>query len=472
MPAHPTVYRAIIEEVVGSLKEDFEEFGLGEDVLHTLRNKWEQRLEASRAADFSNPHPAPSNPHAAQYNGIGSAAVNNVRTGSPNINRTNSPASIAQSRGASRTNSIGSSNNPNASQAFNPAGTPGNGNVQVKKEPVERYLPGTNQPQPSQNTYQPYNPAMQGLPQVPLPQMPPNMNMGGVPPLNPYVPALNLNMPNAFNNRHGAGFGGQPGPGGPAGRDPRSVLMLPTGAAPYGATAAGNSSGAKMPQVDGTWEIDADEDSDDAESGPKDIKKRYPWLRDAKLRFIGSSSLELMPQVDGPTPATPPVPPLNLLPPLNLNPPSTTSGIVRAGGPPPLTLPPLNLPMNSPPQDTKALHPSLANIKPPPVDTEMKRSPSDITMSGPSGSGTSSFARNPNVPAQPSEDINSDLDDSEDEDGPQAQPGSDPDANVTYCTYDKVTRVKTKWKVVFRDGMVHANNKDYLFTRCTGEFDW
>jgi hypothetical protein len=34
----PTVYRAIIEEVVGSLKEDFEEFGLGEDVLLTLRN--------------------------------------------------------------------------------------------------------------------------------------------------------------------------------------------------------------------------------------------------------------------------------------------------------------------------------------------------------------------------------------------------------------------------------------------------
>jgi hypothetical protein len=31
-----------------------------------------------------------------------------------------------------------------------------------------------------------------------------------------------------------------------------------------------------------------------------------------------------------------------------------------------------------------------------------------------------------------------------------------------------VTRVKTKWKVVFRDGMVHANGKDYLFGRCTG----
>jgi hypothetical protein len=350
---------------------------------------------------------------------------------------------MAQSRGVSRTSSIGSSNNPNASQTFNPAGGPGNGNVQVKKEPVERYLPGTNQPQAPQATFAPYNPAMQGLPQVPHPQMTPNMNMGGVPPLNPsYVPALNLNMQNPFNNRHGAGFGGQPGPAGAGrGTDARSILMLPTGAAPYGAAASGNSSGAKMPQVDGSWDHDAEED-DDTESGSNDLRKRYPWLRNANLRSIGNPNLELMqiiPQVDGPTPATPPVPPLNLLPPLNLNPPSTSTGIVRAGGPPPLTLPPLNLPMNSPPQDTKALHPSLANIKPPPAsDTEMKRSPSDVSMSGPTGSGTSSFARNPNVPAQPSEDINSDLDDSEDEDGPQAQPGNDPDANVTYCTYDKV----------------------------------
>ena len=32
----PGVYTAIIKEVVGSLKADFDEFGVGEDVLHTL----------------------------------------------------------------------------------------------------------------------------------------------------------------------------------------------------------------------------------------------------------------------------------------------------------------------------------------------------------------------------------------------------------------------------------------------------
>jgi transcription initiation factor TFIIA large subunit len=119
---------------------------------------------------------------------------------------------------------------------------------------------------------------------------------------------------------------------------------------------------------------------------------------------------------------------------------------------------------------------------------ELKRDspPPGSFLSAAQAGPSSSFARNPNVPAQPSEDINSDLDDTDDEDGPQEQPGSDPDADVTYCTYDKVshisiahhrcslttglqvTRVKTKWKVVFRDGMVHANGKDYLFGRCTG----
>jgi hypothetical protein len=33
----PGVYSAIIHEVVGSLKADFDEFGVGEDVLRTLQ---------------------------------------------------------------------------------------------------------------------------------------------------------------------------------------------------------------------------------------------------------------------------------------------------------------------------------------------------------------------------------------------------------------------------------------------------
>lgn len=73
----------------------------------------------------------------------------------------------------------------------------------------------------------------------------------------------------------------------------------------------------------------------------------------------------------------------------------------------------------------------------------------------------------------PSEEINSDLDDSdsEGEGGEEADTGG-PEQDIVFCTYDKVARVKNKWKCVLKDGMVHINGKDYLFTKCTGEFEW
>jgi len=70
--------------------------------------------------------------------------------------------------------------------------------------------------------------------------------------------------------------------------------------------------------------------------------------------------------------------------------------------------------------------------------------------------------------------IGSDLDDSDDDDN-LAGIGDDPvngAKDIVFCTYDKVQRVKNKWKCVLRDGMVHLNGKDYLFSKCTGEFEW
>ena len=95
--------------------------------------------------------------------------------------------------------------------------------------------------------------------------------------------------------------------------------------------------------------------------------------------------------------------------------------------------------------------------------------------------------------------IGSDLDDSDDDDN-LAGIGDDPvngAKDIVFCTYDKVRRarscgvigsltfvvfgclsrsfpnfqvqrVKNKWKCVLRDGMVHLNGKDYLFSKCTG----
>ncbi|KAJ7680546.1 transcription factor IIA alpha/beta subunit [Mycena polygramma] len=74
------------------------------------------------------------------------------------------------------------------------------------------------------------------------------------------------------------------------------------------------------------------------------------------------------------------------------------------------------------------------------------------------------------VPAD-SEAINSDLDDSDTEDE-DLEDGAGVNTDIVFCTYDKVARVKSKWKCILKDGMIHANGKDYLFSRCTGEFDW
>ncbi|KAJ9646339.1 transcription factor IIA subunit alpha [Coniosporium apollinis] len=70
--------------------------------------------------------------------------------------------------------------------------------------------------------------------------------------------------------------------------------------------------------------------------------------------------------------------------------------------------------------------------------------------------------------------INSDLDDS-DEDPIVEENDDDTFAALgdhMVCTYDKVNRVKNKWKCTLKDGILHANNKDYLFHKASGDFEW
>ncbi|KAK0476730.1 transcription factor IIA alpha/beta subunit [Armillaria novae-zelandiae] len=71
-----------------------------------------------------------------------------------------------------------------------------------------------------------------------------------------------------------------------------------------------------------------------------------------------------------------------------------------------------------------------------------------------------------------SEAINSDLDDSDTEAEDDTEDGNVGDTDIVFCTYDKVARVKNKWKCILKDGMIHINGKDYLFQKCTGEFEW
>jgi len=118
----------------------------------------------------------------------------------------------------------------------------------------------------------------------------------------------------------------------------------------------------------------------------------------------------------------------------------------------------------------------------PQVDGPSSSSEADTPSPPPS----QSYAPHPSHPSLPqpsqapgsstqpddSEAINSDLDDSDTGDEEDADEGGVGDSDIVFCTYDKVARVKNKWKCILKDGMIHVNGKDYLFAKCTGEFEW
>ncbi|SJX62244.1 related to TOA1-transcription factor TFIIA-L [Sporisorium reilianum f. sp. reilianum] len=68
------------------------------------------------------------------------------------------------------------------------------------------------------------------------------------------------------------------------------------------------------------------------------------------------------------------------------------------------------------------------------------------------------------------DEIGSDLDDSDDEDLDGGADGDNDD--MVLCLYDKVQRIKNKWKCVLKDGVASIDGRDYLFAKCNGEFEW
>ncbi|KAJ5221831.1 uncharacterized protein N7469_010718 [Penicillium citrinum] len=67
--------------------------------------------------------------------------------------------------------------------------------------------------------------------------------------------------------------------------------------------------------------------------------------------------------------------------------------------------------------------------------------------------------------------INSDLDDPDDlvaED----HDADEMDGQVMLCTYDKVQRVKNKWKCTLKDGILTTGGREYVFHKGQGEFEW
>ncbi|KAL3829077.1 hypothetical protein ACJIZ3_017879 [Penstemon smallii] len=82
------------------------------------------------------------------------------------------------------------------------------------------------------------------------------------------------------------------------------------------------------------------------------------------------------------------------------------------------------------------------------------------------------------TPAPVQNDIVDDDDDeplNEDDDDELDDVDQGEDLNTTHLVlaqFDKVTRTKSRWKCTLKDGIMHINNKDILFNKATGEFDF
>lgn len=82
-----------------------------------------------------------------------------------------------------------------------------------------------------------------------------------------------------------------------------------------------------------------------------------------------------------------------------------------------------------------------------------------------------------------SDAINSDLDDSDDEDDEDNNEGGDGEdgedgagndieQNIMLCLYDRVQRVRNRWKCSLKDGLMNINGKDYVFQKASGDSEW
>jgi len=148
----------------------------------------------------------------------------------------------------------------------------------------------------------------------------------------------------------------------------------------------------------------------------------------------------------------------------------------------------LNFPRNGLPATTPArsyVPPAQSTQQPariPQVDGPSESSDEEGSPSPPPSS-SGAFAPRSTHPSLPqpappkpvvsdSEAINSELDDSDTENEDEDEEGGAGETDIVFCTYDKVARVKNKWKCVLKDGVIHINGKDYLFSKCTGEFEW
>ncbi|XP_057456140.1 transcription initiation factor IIA large subunit-like [Lotus japonicus] len=65
------------------------------------------------------------------------------------------------------------------------------------------------------------------------------------------------------------------------------------------------------------------------------------------------------------------------------------------------------------------------------------------------------------------------LNENDDDDFDDLDQGEDQNTqHLVLAQFDKVTRTKSRWKCTLKDGIMHINNKDILFNKANGEFDF
>ncbi|GMM29962.1 transcription initiation factor IIA large subunit [Martiniozyma asiatica (nom. inval.)] len=68
-----------------------------------------------------------------------------------------------------------------------------------------------------------------------------------------------------------------------------------------------------------------------------------------------------------------------------------------------------------------------------------------------------------------SDQINSDLDDPSEL---SSNESVDDEENVMLCLYERVQRVRNRWKCSLKEGIAHIDGKDYVFNKATGDSEW
>lgn len=107
-------------------------------------------------------------------------------------------------------------------------------------------------------------------------------------------------------------------------------------------------------------------------------------------------------------------------------------------------------------------------LAPPGTVAPSNISPSAL-MNGPVEGSDSSNKRK--RPASDDNEIGSDLDDS-DEDEMEGNVDADGNEDMILCLYDKVQRVRSKWKCVLKDGVASIDGRDYVFSKLASELEW